>query len=77
MPDHEAGSLVRIAYDAVRVAVIDGLEPGERVTVWPFTEKLRISPTPLEAHWRSSNARASSSPARTPATSWPSCPPTT
>ncbi|MQA96894.1 MAG: FCD domain-containing protein [Streptosporangiales bacterium] len=43
-------SLVGLAYEAVREEILAGrLRPGDRVTVRPFTERLRISPTPLKA----------------------------
>lgn len=55
-PSGEAGmaagpaNLVGMAYDAVREEILAGrLRPGDRVTVRPFTERLRISPTPLKA----------------------------
>jgi DNA-binding GntR family transcriptional regulator len=49
-PSDDAGSRVRLAYEAVREAVLRReLKPGERVTVRPFTELLGISPTPVKA----------------------------
>lgn len=43
-------SLVRAAYERVRVAVLDGtLVPGSRVTVRPLAEQFGLSPTPIQA----------------------------